>query len=79
MAPSVPVSRWWWLGDGVMIGARTARFITPRAGLGNPSTCGWPVDPAPGYGRRMLTIILIVVVILLLTGGFGYSRRGRRL
>jgi hypothetical protein len=28
----------------------------------------------------MLTIILIIVVILLLTGGgFGYSRRGRRL
>jgi len=26
----------------------------------------------------MLTIVLIVVVILLLTGGFGYSRRGRR-
>jgi len=27
----------------------------------------------------MLTIILIVVVLLLLFGGFGYSRRGRRL
>jgi hypothetical protein len=26
----------------------------------------------------MLTILLIIVVILLLTGGFGYSRRGRR-
>jgi len=27
----------------------------------------------------MLTIILIVLVLLLLFGGFGYSRRGRRL
>jgi hypothetical protein len=28
----------------------------------------------------MLTILLIVILILLLTGGgFGYSRRGRRL
>lgn len=27
----------------------------------------------------MLTIILIILLILLLTGGFGYSRRGRRL
>ena len=33
----------------------------------------------PSFGEvTMLTIILIVVVILLLTGGFGYSRRGRR-
>jgi hypothetical protein len=29
--------------------------------------------------RPMLTIILIVLVLLLLFGGFGYSRRGRRL
>jgi hypothetical protein len=29
--------------------------------------------------RPMLTIILIVIVLLLLFGGFGYSRRGRRL
>jgi hypothetical protein len=29
--------------------------------------------------RAMLTIILIVIVLLLLFGGFGYSRRGRRL
>jgi len=27
----------------------------------------------------MLTILLIIVVLLLLFGGFGYSRRGRRL
>jgi len=27
----------------------------------------------------MLTIILIVIVLLLLFGGFGYSRRGRRI
>jgi len=27
----------------------------------------------------VLTILLIVVVLLLLFGGFGYSRRGRRL
>jgi hypothetical protein len=27
----------------------------------------------------MLTIILIILLILLLSGGFGYSRRGRRL
>jgi len=27
----------------------------------------------------MLTIILIVLVLLLLFGGFGYSRRGRRI
>jgi hypothetical protein len=31
-------------------------------------------------GVTMLTILLIIIVILLLTGGgFGYSRRGRRL
>jgi hypothetical protein len=29
--------------------------------------------------RPMLTILLIVIVLLLLFGGFGYSRRGRRL
>lgn len=28
---------------------------------------------------HVLTILLIIIVILLLTGGFGYSRRGRRL
>jgi len=27
----------------------------------------------------MLTIILIIMLVLLLFGGFGYSRRGRRL
>jgi len=27
----------------------------------------------------MLTILLIIIVLLLLFGGFGYSRRGRRL
>jgi len=27
----------------------------------------------------VLTILLIIVVLLLLFGGFGYSRRGRRL
>jgi len=27
----------------------------------------------------MLTIILIILLVLLLFGGFGYSRRGRRL
>jgi hypothetical protein len=28
----------------------------------------------------MLTILLIIIIVLLLTGGgFGYSRRGRRL
>jgi len=27
----------------------------------------------------MLTILLIILVLLLLFGGFGYSRRGRRL
>jgi len=27
----------------------------------------------------MLTILLIILVVLLLFGGFGYSRRGRRL
>jgi hypothetical protein len=40
-----------------------------------------------GYGREttleqgglMLTILLIIVLLLLLFGGFGYSRRGRRL
>ena len=33
-----------------------------------------------GYAYSMLTILLVIVVILLLTGGgFGYSRRGRRL
>jgi hypothetical protein len=26
----------------------------------------------------MLLIVLIVIAVLLLTGGFGYSRRGRR-
>jgi hypothetical protein len=33
-----------------------------------------------GDDRPMLTILLIVLVLLLLLGGgFGYSRRGRRL
>ena len=33
-----------------------------------------------GYAYSMLTILLVIVVILLLPGGgFGYSRRGRRL
>jgi hypothetical protein len=33
-----------------------------------------------GTPHPMLTILLIVILILLLTGGgFGYSRRGRRL
>jgi len=27
----------------------------------------------------MLTILLIIIVLLLLFGGFGYSRRGRRI
>jgi hypothetical protein len=35
-------------------------------------------DRAKG-GAVMLTIILIVLLVLLLFGGFGYSRRGRRL
>jgi hypothetical protein len=35
-------------------------------------------DRATG-GAVMLTIILIVLLVLLLFGGFGYSRRGRRL
>ena len=36
---------------------------------------------ANSIGRRcqMLTIILIILLVLLLFGGFGYSRRGRRL
>jgi hypothetical protein len=29
-------------------------------------------------GGDMLTIIIIVLLILLLTGGWGFSRRGRR-
>jgi hypothetical protein len=27
---------------------------------------------------NMLPVIIIVLLVLLLTGGFGYSRRGRR-
>ena len=34
---------------------------------------------AAGRPQPMLTIILIILVLLLLFGGFGYSRRGRRL
>lgn len=32
-----------------------------------------------GKYLHMLTILLIVLVVLLLTGGYGYSRRGRRI
>jgi hypothetical protein len=44
--------------------------------------------PPSGYGSRnhpqtkaviMLTILLIIIVLLLLFGGWGYSRRGRRI
>jgi hypothetical protein len=32
-----------------------------------------------GYPLHMLTILLVIIVVLLLTGGWGYSRRGRRI
>jgi hypothetical protein len=38
-----------------------------------------PREPPSTEGGLMLTILLIIVVLLLLFGGFGYSRRGRRL
>jgi hypothetical protein len=47
------------------------------------------LEPASsGYGSRnhprtkavvVLTILLIIIVLLLLFGGWGYSRRGRRI
>ena len=43
-----------------------------------PPTRGRP----PGHDERripMLTILLIILLLLILFGGFGYSRRGRRL
>jgi hypothetical protein len=53
--------------------------LAPRLAAGafvGVGTIKRPERPGP---RSMLTIILIVVVLLLLFGGFGYSRRGRRL
>jgi hypothetical protein len=57
----------------------------PAARTGDASR----LEPAPsGYGSRnhppdkavvVLTILLIIIVLLLLFGGWGYSRRGRRI
>jgi hypothetical protein len=56
----------------------TAR-VDPRSGSATrPGFVRKGTDPLEPWEVTMLTIILIVVVILLLTGGFGYSRRGRR-
>jgi hypothetical protein len=33
----------------------------------------------PGTKAVVLTILLIIIVLLLLFGGWGYSRRGRRI
>jgi hypothetical protein len=38
-----------------------------------------PRERSSIQGGPVLTILLIIVVLLLLFGGFGYSRRGRRL
>jgi hypothetical protein len=43
-----------------------------------PTGYGRENDPRP-KAAPVLTILLIIVVLLLLFGGFGYSRRGRRL
>jgi hypothetical protein len=66
----------WWL----------CRENTPAFTRGTPRARGLP-NRHPGKwdqttrkaGPPMLTIILIVVLVLLLFGGFGYSRRGRRI
>jgi hypothetical protein len=57
-----------------------------RMSGGLPHTMACAIDRAGtvagttlDQGGLMLTILLIIVVLLLLFGGFGYSRRGRRL
>ena len=50
---------------------------TVACARGRPGTAaGTILDPK---ADAVLTILLIIVVLLLLFGGFGYSRRSRRL
>jgi hypothetical protein len=54
----------------------------------NLRMCGGLGNPPSGYGLQnhprtkavdVLTLLLIIIVLLLLFGGWGYSRRGRRI
>ena len=40
---------------------------------------GYVHDHILDEGGHVLTILLIIIVLLLLFGGWGYSRRGRRI
>jgi hypothetical protein len=60
---------------------------SPSARTGDASHRRLDLRPS-GYGSRnhprtkavvVLTILLIIIVLLLLFGGWGYSRRGRRI
>jgi hypothetical protein len=58
-------------------GARMESARPPHAC--RPSGPGMAAQTTRKRYTTMLTIILIIIILLLLFGGFGYSRRGRRL
>jgi hypothetical protein len=63
---------------------RTVQPICPLPACGERDPGNWTLSvfahPNRASEITMLTILLIIIIVLLLTGGgFGYSRRGRRL
>jgi hypothetical protein len=50
-----------------------------RRGVDSPPSGYGSQTPPPTKAVIVLTILLIIIVLLLLFGGWGYSRRGRRI